>query len=65
MRIGTGLLLYFLDSTIVFGRRELGCASAGELMDLEDADCVAIGMKKLEIARLRTFPWESVIKING
>ena len=30
-------------------------ASAGDLADLEEADCVEIGMKKLEVGRVLRF----------
>ena len=34
------------------GLRELGVSTVGDIVDLEEADCQSIGMKKLEVKRL-------------
>jgi hypothetical protein len=33
--------------------RDLGCAQVADLQDLEEADCMEMGMKKIEVKRLR------------
>jgi hypothetical protein len=32
--------------------RDLGCAQVADLQDLEEADCMEMGMKKIEVKRL-------------